>query len=67
MIYTMIWVEEEEKWHYLTKDFVSTQFKDGYVDYYVNVEDGLILSDSYCQANVGKSFHQCYDITLWVA
>lgn len=63
--YVMIWQSEEEKWHYFVKDFDKNLFKNGYVDYYIEVEDGLIVSDTYASKNIGQLFNQSYDVRLW--
>ncbi|WP_197232255.1 hypothetical protein [Lysinibacillus sphaericus] len=39
--------------------------ENGYVDYYIEVEDGLIVLDTYAPSNVDKAFNNYYDATLW--
>lgn len=63
--YIMVWQGEEEKWYYFKDDFEKEQFADGYVAYYVEVEEGVIIVDDYCPANEEKTFAQIYDIALW--
>ena len=63
--YIMVWQGEEEKWYYFIGDFDKKQFVDGYVDYYIEVEEGLIIVDTYSPINEGKIFNQTYDKNLW--
>lgn len=63
--YIMVWQGEEEKWYYFIDNFDKDQFADGYVDYYVEVEEGLIIVDTYSPANEEKVFLQAYNIALW--
>ncbi|MEK5209453.1 hypothetical protein [Psychrobacillus sp. FSL H8-0510] len=63
--YIMVWQGEEEKWYYFIDEFDKDQFTDGYVDYYVEVEEGLIIVDTYSPANEGKVFTLAYDSALW--
>lgn len=65
MKYIMVWVEEEEKWYYFINDFQESIFPNGYVDYYIEVEDGIIKSDSWHRINVGRKFSECYSEKLW--
>lgn len=64
--FILVWVEEEEKWYYFKESFDETVFKDGYVDYYVEVDDNsIIISDSFQISNIGKVFSECYDLKQW--
>lgn len=63
--YIMVWQGEEEKWYYFIDDFDKGQFVDGYVAYYVEVEKGIIIVDTYSPTNEEKAFAQVYDIKLW--
>lgn len=65
MLYIMIWIEEELKWYYFTNDFNSSQFPNGYVVYYIEVNEDIIVSDSWEQSNEGKKIITCYDLALW--
>ena len=64
--YYFAWVEEEEKWYYSMEGFDLKDFPDGYVDYEVEVENGIIVSDSYSRDRVGKQFKDYYDESLWI-
>lgn len=63
--FIMIWIEDEEKWYYFKDSFDDTQFKDGHMEYYIVVDKGVIIEDSYNFANKGKEFATVYDIKLW--
>jgi len=61
----MVWIEEEEKWYYFIGDFNRGQFVNGYSDYFIEVENNIIINDSYDHTNKGNIFKDCYDIKLW--
>lgn len=63
--YIMVWIDEEEKWYYFMNKFDENQFKDGFVDYCITVENGLIVEDSFKPNNKGKVFSDMYDTNLW--
>lgn len=63
--YVMVWQGEEEKWYYFIGDFDEKQFENGYVDYYVDVEEGIIVNDTYSPRNEEKLFSETYDVALW--
>lgn len=65
MLYIMVWIDEEEKWYYFINDFDSSQFSNGYVAYYIEANDGIIVSDSWEELNEGKKIITCYDLALW--
>lgn len=65
MTYIMVWVEEKSRWHYFVGDFDKSVFPNGFVDYYIEVRDGTIVSDTYKATNEGRRFEVCYDKTLW--
>lgn len=60
------WIEEEEKWCYSMKKFDLRDFPYGYVDYEVEVNEGVITSDTYSQDRIGKPFEDYYDKSLWL-
>lgn len=63
--YYYAWVEEEEKWYYSMEAFNLKDFPYGYVDYEVEVQDGIITYDSYSKDRIGKPFKDYYDESLW--
>lgn len=63
--YYYAWVEEEEKWVYSMNGFKIEDFPYGYVDYEVQIKDGIIIYDSYSKDRIGKSFNEYYDESLW--
>lgn len=65
MIYIMLWEDEKEKWHYYIDSFNKNDFPLGYVDYYIDVENGIITSDTYNDENIGKKFEDVYNMTYW--
>jgi len=65
MHYIMVWIHEEEKWYYFINDFDSSQFPNGYVDYYIEVNNGAIVNDSWESSNEGEKFMDCYNSSLW--
>jgi len=64
-IYTMVFDDSNEEWHYYKDDFNEEQFENGFMDYYILVENGIIKQDSYNKINKGKMFTECYNIALW--
>lgn len=64
-IYIMVWIEEESKWYYFRRDFGTCRFPNGYVDYHIEVKNGIIKSDSWSASHIGKKFEDCYDKSLW--
>lgn len=63
-MYIMVFIEEEEKWYYFKEEFDEDQLN-GFSEYYITVEDGIILEDTYNQTNKGLKFTGEYDILLW--
>lgn len=67
-VYSLVWVDEEEKWHYL-KDGKRPNFEmfpDGYGLYDIHVsKDGVILNDELNETRNGDLFIEHYDINLW--
>lgn len=71
-LYIMVWVKDEEnsndegKWFYFKEDFNEGQFDNeiGYADYGIQVENNIIVSDSFNSINTGKIFSETYDINL---
>jgi len=65
IIYIMVWIEEEEKWYYFIGDFDREQFVNGYGNYCIEVENDVVVDDSYNHENKGKNFKDCYDVSSW--
>lgn len=63
--YYLAWVGEEEKWYYSMDGFNLKDFPNGYVDYEVTTENGIITHDSYSRDRIGKPFSDFYDKSLW--
>ena len=64
--FIMVWIEEEEKWYYFKEKFDETVFVNGYIDYYIEIDDNtVIVNDSFKQSNIGKDFVECYNLSLW--
>jgi len=61
--YILVFDEELETWYYFLNDFDSKLFKNGYVEYYVEVdnEKDIIVSDTWNYNNVGKIFSETYN------
>jgi hypothetical protein len=66
-VFTLVWIHEEERYYYFTSEFDESQFPNGYVDYYVTVENGVITDDTLNPARIGKRFNDEYDRSLWLA
>ena len=64
-MYIMVFDDSNEEWHYYKDDFNEEQFENGFMDYYVVVENGVIKQDTYNKTNTGKPFSECYNIALW--
>lgn len=64
-VYTLIWIHEEEEWYYFKNDFDKDQFVDGYCDYYVTVENDIIMDDTYHADNKGLKFSEEYEMCVW--
>ena len=63
--FIMVWIEEEEKWYYFKEKFDETLFVNGYVDYYIEIDDNtVIVNDSFKQSNIGKDFAEFYNLSL---
>ena len=43
--FIMVWIEEEEKWYYFKEKFDETVFVNGYVDYYIEIDDAKLKYD----------------------
>ena len=63
--YISIWIDETETWHFFKNNFDKNEFTDGYVDYYITVKDGIVISDTYKTSNKGKIFYDIYNINRW--
>lgn len=64
-LYVMVWIEEELRWDYILGDFNETDYLNGYTDYTIEVENNIIIGDTYNKLNVGKLFDNVYDKNLW--
>lgn len=65
MTYIFIWEDENEQFHYFKDNFDKNEFPEGYVDYYVEVENNKIVADSWDNGHVGASFGDIYNTSLW--
>jgi hypothetical protein len=63
--YIMVWIEEEEKWYYFIDGFDTEQFPNGYVDYCIEVEKGIIVKDTFKHDTIGQPFAECYQQGYW--
>lgn len=63
--FTMVWLDESEEWKYFKDSFDEEQFPNGYVDYEIIVENGLIVKDTFNFDRVGESFDSFYDRKKW--
>lgn len=63
--FIMVWLDESEEWKYFKDSFDEEQFPNGYVDYQIVVENGMIVQDTYGHNRVGKPFDSVYNKDDW--